>query len=176
MAFINLDDFRTKRLENWLLFSSTPVAVTAVFSRDHMIHEDPTYDLDSRVRDFGQRHARKRPIGRIQLLTNLSALGVEFNPACFHYNISPHNPEHVAVIGAEIANFPWFEQDAYYIEPHGVQTPTVRPSSPRQVGTQLRTFRTVEKNLHVSPFMPFDGRRNWQFSYHTQTNRIRISL
>lgn len=182
MALVDLDDLRTKRLDNWPIFSSTtPLAVTALLSRDHMVHEDPTRDLDSRVRDFVQRQSGTRPRGRIQLLTNLRVLGVEFNPVSFYYIFSREDPELVEGIVAEVANFPWFEQYPYYTEPQTVQTTTVRTSSPAssspQVGTQLRPFRTVEKNFHVSPFMPFDGLRyNWQFSHPTQSNRIRISL
>lgn len=171
MAYVDLQELCSGQLDDWPFFSSqSPYAITSLLSRDHMIHENPSLDLDSRVRDFVERSSlpNKRPKGRIFLVTNLRILGVEFNPVSFYYIFKHDDNQVVESIVAEVANFPWFEQHSYYTQPL---------ISEAQNDKQLIPYMNVTKQFHVSPFMPVKGLEYaWTFSKPCKHLRVNISL
>ena len=90
---------------------------------------DPDTPLRDAVRALVGEHV---PDGPIRLLTTLRTLGHCFNPVSFYYCFD--DAEHLKAVVAEVTNTPWGERHAYV------------------VGGEL------EKELHVSPFMPMDQR------------------
>lgn len=178
MAYVDLEELQQGRLEQWPVFSShTAFAMTSLLKRDHLIHEAADSDLNTRVRDFVERHTGSRPTGRVRLLTNLRIMGVEFNPVSFYY-IFNEDDTNVEFIVAEVANFPWFEQHAYLVKPKDVSsTAIVTNQDDLQPERLFQKFETVVKQFHVSPFMPIEHLRyHWIFSHPENVLRVFISL
>ena len=88
---------------------------------------------DTAVRALVHERIGHTPQGPIRLLTTLRTLGHCFNPVSFYYCFAADGERLEAVV-AEVTNTPWGERHAYV------------------VGGEL------EKELHVSPFMPMDQR------------------
>ena len=94
---------------------------------------DPAVPLAAEVRALVARRTGSDPGGPVRLLTQPRTLGHCFNPVSFYYCFRPGG-ERLAAVVAEVTNTPWGERHAYV------------------VGGEL------EKELHVSPFMPMDQR------------------
>jgi hypothetical protein len=96
---------------------------------------DPAVPLDTSVRDLVEERTGHRPAGAVGLLTHVRTWGWLFNPISVYYcfGADGHSVEHAVV---EVTNTPWHERTAY-----------VLPGT----GSHL-----VEKQLHVSPFLPMD--------------------
>ncbi|CDF41424.1 unnamed protein product [Chondrus crispus] len=149
MAYVDLDELHSGRLENWPLFSSrTAWSLLSLLPRDHMLSEPRAGPLLARVRDAVHRETGVRPAGPVRLLTNLRVLGVEFNPVSFYYVFNAAGSE-VDTLVAEVSNFPWFEQHNY----------VVAPLEALRHGKGLRRFAGHPKAFHVSPFMDIAGVR-----------------
>ena len=102
--------------------------------------------LDMCVRDLVEQHTGARPLGRIGLLTHCRYWGVCFNPVSFYYC---HDQQgQLQAIVSHITNTPWKQQFAYV---HDVRQ------------GQGLLFK-LDKQFHVSPFMPMDITYQWQFS------------
>jgi hypothetical protein len=104
-------------------------------------HGDPRVPLTEAVRDTVAAHTGSRPLGPIRLLSQLRSFGCCFNPVSFYYCLSPGD-DRVQSILAEVTNTPWGERHAYVLAGG-------RDDSPLLVSS-------VDKAMHVSPFMPMD--------------------
>lgn len=167
MAYVDLDELASGRLDQWPLFSSrTGWSVLSLLHRDHMFNEPLAVPLITRVRDVVDRETGKRPAGPIRLLTNLRVLGVEFNPVSFYYVFDEAGVA-VETLVAEVSNFPWFEQHNY----------VVIPVEEASGGGGLRRFSGHAKAFHVSPFMDISGiRYDWLVGDPGETVKVRINL
>lgn len=170
MAYIDLNELESGRLEQWPLFSSkTRYALLSVLSRDHMCNEPLSKPLQMRVRDVVERESGKRPGGRICLLTNLRVLGVEFNPVSFYYVFDELDTQ-VETLVVEVSNFPWFEQHNYMIQP-------VDDARLACGKTELRRFSRHEKEFHVSPFIGMEGMEyDWLVSLPAERVQVQVGL
>jgi uncharacterized protein len=102
--------------------------------------------LDQSVRDLVETHTGQRPLGRIGLLTHCRYWGICFNPVSFYYC---HDSQgELQAIVSHITNTPWKEQFAYVHE----------------VKQAKSLLFKLDKNFHVSPFIPMDIDYQWQFS------------
>lgn len=116
----------------------------------------PDQPLDTCVRDLVENNTGQRPLGRIGLLTHCRYWGICFNPVSFYYC---HDEQgQLQAIVSHITNTPWNEQFAYV---HEV----------KQAKSLL--FR-LEKDFHVSPFMPMDIAYQWQFSAPEETLTVHM--
>lgn len=107
---------------------------------------DPEKPLDQCIRDLVESESGQRPQGKIGLLTHLRYWGVCFNPVSFYYC---HDTDgKLQAIVSHITNTPWQERHAY-----------VHVCQPGK-----EHVFSLEKNFHVSPFMPMDIHYKWQFS------------
>ena len=104
-------------------------------------HGDPRLPLAEAVRDTVGAHTGSRPVGPIRLLTQLRSFGYCFNPVSFYYCLSA-GADAVQAILAEVTNTPWGERHAYVLAGGTENSPLVVSS--------------VDKAMHVSPFMPMD--------------------
>lgn len=132
---------------------------------------DPSRPLADAVRAEVESATGRRPTGPIRMLTHLRTLGVAFNPVTFYYcfgatdaaesselSARPEPPlEHIV---AEITNTPWNERYCYVLSPRDAETGGERSST--------STFH-LEKDFHVSPFMPMEQRYRWRFSRPDET-------
>jgi hypothetical protein len=104
-------------------------------------HGDPRTPLSEAVRQTVAAHTGTRPQGPIRLLTQLRSFGHCFNPVSFYFCLSARG-DGVEAILAEVTNTPWGERHAYVLGA-GAASAQVLVAS-------------VEKSMHVSPFMPMD--------------------
>lgn len=148
MLYLDLDElpalFKHNRLWSYLKPN------LAYFRRQDYLGP-PEQPLDMCVRDLVEQQTGQRPQGRIGLLTHCRYWGVCFNPVSFYYC---HDSDgHLQAIVSHITNTPWQERFAYV---HEVSSQASHQDSP--------FLFTLQKDFHVSPFMPMDIQYRWQFS------------
>ena len=98
-----------------------------------------------------QRQLGFRPAGPIRLLTHLRYLGYCFNPISIYYCFAEDGDTLEAFL-VEIHNTPWGEE---YLRAFDARTATE--------DGEWHTFR-LDKEFHVSPFMPMDMDYDWRFT------------
>ncbi|MGZ4228654.1 MAG: DUF1365 domain-containing protein [Solirubrobacteraceae bacterium] len=104
-------------------------------------HGDPQMPLTEAVRNTVAERTGSRPLGPIRLLTQLRSFGHCFNPVSFYYCLSA-GANRVQAILAEVTNTPWGERHAYVL-------------AGSREGSALMVS-SVDKAMHVSPFMAMD--------------------
>lgn len=122
----------------------------ASFRRADYFHSSPL-PLDQAVRDEVERQLGHRPAGPIRILTHLRYLGYCFNPISIYYCFAGDGRTLEAFL-VEIHNTPWGEE---YLRAFDART------GPR--AGEWHTFR-LDKEFHVSPFMPMDIEYDWRFT------------
>ena len=100
---------------------------------------DPAHTIENEIRDLVERETGERPDGPVRMLTNLRYLGHCFNPISIYYCFAADG-ETLAAAVAEVTNIPWGERHAYVLK----------------ADADGRIDREVDKELHVSPFMPMN--------------------
>lgn len=140
MMYVDLDELPGLFDKRWLWSSTRPAL--ARFRRERHLG---TGDLRDAVRSRVEEETGSRPQGPIRLLTNFSYFGYWFNPVSFYYCFSA-DESRVEAIVVEVNNTPWGEQHSY-----------VRACPP---DTHRWRFE-VDKEMHVSPFMPMDVQYTW---------------
>jgi DUF1365 family protein len=122
----------------------------ASFRRSDYFHSSPE-PLDQSVRDEVQRQLDYRPAGPVRLLTHLRYLGYCFNPISIYYCFAGDGVTLEAYL-VEIHNTPWGEE---YQRAFDARTAAL--------DGEWHSFR-LDKEFHVSPFMPMDMDYNWRFT------------
>jgi uncharacterized protein len=127
--------------------------------RDHV--GDPQLPLRERLRADAESQGVSLPEGPIFLLANLRYLGYCFNPVSYFYCYDSQGS--LQRICAEVMNTPWKERRMYWMDP----------------ATEKRTEKgrsfEVQKDFHVSPFMPMDCRYRWAFSEPGEALKVHIA-
>jgi DUF1365 family protein len=111
---------------------------------------DPRLPLDESVRQQVHLVLGRWPVGPIRMLTHLRSFGHCFNPVTFYYCYSVDGSR-IETVVAEITNTPWGERHAYVLA-----VPTGTPP-----GATLEF--ALDKQFHVSPFMPMEQSYLWRF-------------
>ena len=146
--YLDLAELETCFEERW--FWSLEQPNWASFRRsDHF--RPATIPLDQAVRDEVERQLGRRPNGPIRLLTHLRYLGYCFNPISIYYCFADDGHTLEAFL-IEIHNTPWGEE---YLRAFDAG------NSPRD--GLWHTFQ-LDKEFHISPFMPMDIGYDWRFS------------
>ncbi len=122
--------------------------------------------LDQEVRDLVERRLGRRPAGPIRLLTHLRYFGYCMNPVSFYYCFNAAGSA-VETIVAEITNTPWGERHQYVLD---VGAAGVGGGA---TGSRHLRFR-LDKEFHVSPFMPMAMQYHWSFSEPRQRLVVQI--
>lgn len=94
--------------------------------------------------------------GDIRLLTNMRYFGHCFNPVSFYYCFEADNQTLQAIV-SHITNTPWGEDYAYV---HDLYNANYQEKLTKN--GVIHAFK-LEKNFHVSPFMPMDIQYDWAF-------------
>lgn len=147
MAYVDLDELPD--LLSGRLLRGSPGLLR--FRRSDY-HGDPGVDLATAVRDTVARELGSRPVGPVRVLTTLSSFGLCFNPVSFYYCFDASGERLHAVL-AEVTNTPWRERHAYVL-----------------AGGAGR----LEKQLHVSPFMPMD--QAYVFTAEPPAERLCVAI
>ena len=146
--YLDLAELETVFAERW--FWSLERLNWASFRRgDHFRPE--TVPLDQAVRDEVERQLGFRPAGPLRLLTHLRYLGYCFNPISIYYCFADDGRTLQALL-VEIHNTPWGEE---YLRAFDTR------STPAD--GKWHRFR-LDKEFHVSPFMPMEIGYDWRFS------------
>lgn len=128
-----------------LLWSARRPALAWFRREDHL--GDPNVPLATAVRQLVYERGYEQPIGRIRLLTHLRYFGYVFNPVSFYF--CHDEQENLVAIVAEVHNTPWGERHCYVLDPARISGDADYP---------------IEKEFHVSPFMPMDVTYRWDVS------------
>ena len=148
MVYIVLEELPELFDKIWFCSARRP-AIARFRRDDHYRSEAET--LDEAIRQLVHDRVGLFPQGPITLLTHLRYLGFVMNPVSFYYcwDKSVSRIEHIV---AEVHNTPWGEQHCYVLE------------CPRDWMHGSAQF-VLDKEFHVSPFMPMDQMYAWEFSY-----------
>ena len=95
------------------------------------------------------------PQGNICMLTNLRYFGYCFNPVTFYYCFKADGTSLQAIV-THITNTPWGE-DYAYVHDYGAEK-VIKNTKHGEI-----TAFKLDKNFHVSPFMPMDIEYDWAF-------------
>ena len=118
--------------------------------------------LDQSVRDEVEHQLGRRPQGPIRLLTHLRYLGYCFNPISIYYCFAEDGQTLEAFL-IEIHNTPWAEE-------------YLRAFDARAEERDGEWYRyQLEKEFHVSPFMPMDISYDWRFTAPQENLAVRMT-
>ena len=137
---------RSHSIERWNLVS--------YFRRDFL--GDPGTPLIEAVRDRVEAQLGRRPLGAIQLMTQLRTFGYVFNPVSFYMCYDEQGK--LDAIVSEITNTPWRERFSYVLD---------------AAGEDELVFR-FNKDFHVSPFFDMDQVYEWRFQVGDE--RIQVTM
>ena len=148
MVYIVLEEL--PELFDKIWFCSARRPAIARFRRDDH-YRSAAGTLDEDIRQLVHDRVGLFPQGPITLLTHLRYFGFVMNPVSFYYcwDKSVSRIEHIV---AEVHNTPWGEQHCYVLE------------CPRDWKLGRAQF-FLDKEFHVSPFMPMDQKYGWEFGY-----------
>lgn len=153
MMYLDLNELPT--LFNKMRFWSYGKRNIANFNRADY-YGDATKPLKDEISTLVKTATGNAPRGDIRLLTNMRYFGHCFNPVSFYYCFEADNQKLQAIV-SHITNTPWGEDYAYVHD--------FNHANHQEKSTQngvIHAFK-LEKNFHVSPFMPMDIQYDWAF-------------
>jgi DUF1365 family protein len=155
--YIDLDEVVEAFRNRWLWSASRPTL--AWFRRQDYLGpaEQP---LVQSVREVLAKHGLADVQGPIRLLTHPRYFGFVMNPVSFYFCYDTSGETLEAVI-AEVTNTPWKERHSYVI----------RAADLHSRGT---FSRSLEKEFHVSPFLPMEMTYQWQLSVPGEQLKVHI--
>ncbi len=155
MMYLDLDELPTlfKNVRFW----SYNKPNIANFKRSDYFG-DPQKPLKSEISNLVHAATGQQPCGSVRLLTNMRYFGHCFNPVSFYYCFK-ENSETLQAIVTHITNTPWGEDYAYVHDFAGEKTIKTTQNG------DITAFK-LDKNFHVSPFMPMEIIYDWAFKLH----------
>jgi DUF1365 family protein len=148
--YVDLDEIATAFRGRWF-WSGTGPAPVWLRRQDHL--GDPKMPLADAVRQLVAEHGITE-VGPVRLLTQPRYFGFVMNPVSFYFCFDATGEQLRAVV-AEVHNTPWGEEHCY-----------VLPVD--------ETEAWLDKEFHVSPFMPMDLRYRFELTSPQQTLSVRI--
>ncbi len=146
--YLDLAELETVFAERWLWSLERPN--WASFRRSDYFRSS-SLPLDQAVRAEVQRQLGFRPSGPVRILTHLRYVGYCFNPISIYYCFADDGQTLEAVL-VEIHNTPWGEE---------YQRAFDAGNASRDDGWHIFN---LDKEFHVSPFMPMEMEYDWRFS------------
>ena len=125
---------------------------------DHLRRPGP---LDQAVREMVESRLGFRPAGPVRILTHLRYLGYCMNPISVYYCFGA-DAHRLEAIVCEVHNTPWGEE---YLRALDARTS-------QRVGDYY-VFH-LDKEFHVSPFMPMDICYEWRFTAPGEVLAVRM--
>jgi len=135
-------------------FWSTHRCALARFRRRDYLG-DPRQPLDTAVRELVESRGHPMPTGPIRLLTQPRQFGFLMNPVSFYYCFDATGRVPQTIV-AEVTNTPWGERH-WYVLPAEPESPSL-----------------VEKEFHVSPFLPMEMQYRFQWTTPGRTLAARM--
>jgi len=147
-VYLDLDELEYVFAKRWLWSIKRPAP--GRFKRSDYLGNS-SIPLKQAVIERVRQETGKQPTGPIRMLTHLRYFGYVFNPVTFYYCYDKTDT-YVETIVAEITNTPWGQRHAY-----------VLPIDTRIRQDKVKQF-ILDKQFHISPFMPMDMNYSWRFS------------
>ncbi|MFZ4859416.1 MAG: DUF1365 domain-containing protein [Desulfuromonadaceae bacterium] len=157
--YLDLAELETVFAKRWLWSLERPN--WASFQRSDYFHAS-SLPLDQAVRDEVERQLGLRPTGPIRLLTHLRYLGYCFNPISIYYCFAEDGLTLEAYL-IEIHNTPWGEE---YLRAFDART--------SQRDGEWYMYH-LDKEFHVSPFMPMDIDYDWRFTAPVEELKVHMT-
>lgn len=158
MFYLDLDELDAVFGARWLWSHRHP-AFGWMRRADHL--GDPERPLDVSVRDAVEHQTGRRPTGPIRMLTQLRIAGYVINPISLFYCFEDDGVSLHSIL-AEVTSTPWHERCVYVLDGGTGGLP------------EKRLRREVDKQMHVSPFMPMDLR--YRFDAAPPGRRLAFSI
>jgi DUF1365 family protein len=158
MMYLDLDELPT--LFNGFKRWSYQAKNWAWFKRADY-YGNPDIPLNTEISALVSQATGQSPRGPIRLLTNMRYFGHCFNPVSFYYCFEADGITLQAIV-SHITNTPWGEDYAY------VHDFNAEKFIKNTKNGELTTFK-LDKNFHVSPFMPMDIDYDWAFKLDNQS-------
>jgi len=168
MVLLDLDEL-PESLDAHPLYSARRPAPARFRREDYM--GDPERPLAECVRELVEQRTGGRPDGPVRLLTTLRTLGHNFNPVCFYYCFAAGG-ESVQAVVADVTNTPWGESHAYVLRRDGSNQ--VGDGQSTEAGGRVMRD-TIDKVLHVSPFIGMDNHYDWRVTEPNGTLLVHIA-
>lgn len=157
--YLDLAELETVFANRW--FWSVERPNWASFRRaDHF--RPQSLPLDQSVRNEVERQLGRRPQGPIRILTHLRYLGYCFNPISIYYCFAEDGQTLEAFL-IEVHNTPWGEE---YLRAFDARTD-------QRDGAWYRY--QLDKEFHVSPFMPMDISYDWRFTAPAEQLKVQMT-
>jgi uncharacterized protein len=157
LLFLDLDEVIEAFRDRWLWSSCRPAV--AWFRRQDYLGP-AKQPLAESVRDLLSSHGLGQLQGPIRLLTHPRYFGFVMNPVSFYFCYDSDGATLRAVV-AEVTNTPWRERHTYVIRATEMHQPAM-------------FSRLLNKEFHVSPFLPMDMTYQWQFSSPAEQLKVHI--
>lgn len=156
MMYLDLDELPQlfSRSRFWSLEKSN----IACFKRADY-YGDPAKSLKTEISELITAATNNAPRGPIRMLTNMRYFGHCFNPVTFYYCFEADGKTLQAIV-THITNTPWGE-DYAYVHDFTKKIPPEKQVKSTNNG-EITVFK-LQKNFHVSPFMPMDIEYDWAF-------------
>ena len=157
--YLDLDELDKVFRNRW--FWSVTKPTLAWFKRSDYLG-DKNVPLKQAVFDRVEKESGIRPNGPVRLLTHLRYFGYVFNPVSFYYCFDKIDSQ-LEYIVAEITNTPWGERHVY-----------VLPLNEEMKKKPYMKFQ-LDKDFHISPFMPIDMQYDWRFTKPAKSLTVRMN-
>lgn len=159
MVYLDLSELEHVFDGRWLWSVEKPNWAT-FRRRDHLRRPGP---LEQIVRDIVQEQLGFKPQGPVRILTHLRYCGYCFNPISIYYCFASDGTTLEAIV-AEVHNTPWGEEYVRALD-----------ARPGPQDGRLHCFE-LDKEFHVSPFMPLDIHYLWRFAAPEEKLTVRMDL
>ena len=127
---------------------------------------DPAIPLRNEIGKLITQSTGNAPRGKICMLTNMRYFGHCFNPVTFYYCFETDGINLQAII-THITNTPWGE-DYAYVHDFDTEKSNAGKVIKNTKNGEITVFK-LDKNFHVSPFMPMDIEYAWAFKLDTKS-------
>jgi DUF1365 family protein len=157
MMYLDLDEL-PQLFEKTKLWSYEKANIASFKRADYF--GDAKKSLKTEICDLVHAATGQYPRGAVCLLTNMRYFGHCFNPVSFYYIFEADNTTLQAIV-THITNTPWGEDYAYV---HDFNAEKFIKNTKNGVITAFK----LDKQFHVSPFMPMKIDYDWAFKYETE--------
>jgi len=147
MMYLDLSELDQVFRKRWFWSAGRP-NIAWFRRKEHL--GDPMQTLDESIRDYLLQQTGEHHRGPIRMLTHLRYFGMQMNPVTFYFCF--HADGDLKHIVAEVNNTPWGQQHCYLLGPHHFS------------GDHSTAREPIQKDFHVSPFMPMDMVYQWRVS------------
>ena len=152
MMYLDLDEL-PNLFEKTSFWSHEKSNIASFKRKDY--YGDPQKPLKTEISNLIHAATGQYPRGAICMLTNMRYFGLCFNPVSFYYCFEADGKTLQAII-THITNTPWGEDYAYVHDYN--KEKTVKNTK----NGEITAFK-LDKQFHVSPFMPMNIDYDWAF-------------